>query len=322
MKKLNKMRMVRPADALLPLALLIVSALGRSDMAENVFIYTWLSRLFALASCRGLRQAFSEQPSMRKVTGSVKAALPLQIIGALAVALIHLARNGGRYSTSILIYIGMGLCLNIEHVFYEYLHATGDGHSAAMCRAITSALTLGGLLLTGTSSRAGLLPYGLEWPLGAAAASAGVSAIIGLTVGGPLKGKINGQVVKCAPLALAQSLIYPLLWLAAALIPDSPMRLTLTAAPLFAGLTAYELCRAPFRRTPMESRPMNRTLAVVCIVSLVCLGLYLVPTVQAALKGILHGYFYDLPASLAMIAAGCACGFGMFGKIRFSSPDV
>ncbi|MBR1559524.1 MAG: hypothetical protein IJ646_04710, partial [Clostridia bacterium] len=73
MKKLNKMRMVRPADALLPLALLIVSALGRSDMAENVFIYTWLSRLFALASCRGLRQAFSEQPSMRKVTGSVKA---------------------------------------------------------------------------------------------------------------------------------------------------------------------------------------------------------------------------------------------------------
>lgn len=322
MKKLDKMRMIRPSDAFLPAALLIASALGKSDMAEYVFLEMWLIQLFALASARGLRLAFSEQPSMRRVRGSVKTALLLQIPGALLIAALYLVHNAGRYSPSLMICIGAGLLLNIEHVFYEYLFATGDSHSAIMTRAVTSALTLGGLMMLSDNSHGGLLPYGLEWLLGAAGISAAVSAIIGLTVGGPLKGRCNAQVLKCAPLSMLQTLVYPVAhFLLSMAWPGTSLRLARTALPLFAGMIVYELCRAPFRRTAMESRAMNRTLLIIGAVALAGFGMCLVPAVQGALKGILKGCFNDLPAAAIMIAVGCICGFGMFGSVRMGSED-
>ena len=66
MKKLNlKFLMVRPSDGFLPLALLIVALLGWSEEADGLFMALLFSRLFALATAPGLRQAFARQPSMR-----------------------------------------------------------------------------------------------------------------------------------------------------------------------------------------------------------------------------------------------------------------
>ena len=306
MKKLGKMRMVRAADAFLPLGLLIAS-LWRSDMAEDLFFMLLLTRLLSLATARGLRLAFSAQPSMRRARGSVKLALLLQPVGAAAVLLADYLRNGAMIPSHVSC-AGTALLLNIEHVFYEYLCAGGDGRSAAMCRAITAALTAGGLLLTGVSSGAGLLPYGTEWLLGGAALSALVAAVIGLAVGGALKGKINAQALGFAPLSMLQSLIYPLCWLAATLIPASPLRQTRAAAPFFAGLTVYELCRAPFRRTRMESRALNRALLITAAAALAVLGLCQIPALQAALP------CGDIIAAALAVLLGAACGFGMYGK--------
>ena len=313
MKKLDKMRMVRWADAFLPAAFLIASAFGRSYVAENIFLTTLFTRLFALASARGLRQAFSEQPSLRGVRGSVKTALLLQIPGALALILADLLRDD-IVIPSHLAYISTAFLLNIEHVFYEYLYATGDGQSATRCRAITAALMAGGLMMTSLNSNAGLLPYSLEWPLGAAGLSTAVAIIIAAAIGGPLNGKLNPQVLKSAPLSIIQSLVYTLLWLGLCLIPRSPLGEVFTSVPFFAGLTVYELCRAPFRRSSMESRVMNRTLLVIAAIALVIVGAYFIPAIQTALRGVMGGYCIDIPAAAISVIAACAAGFGLYGS--------
>ena len=314
MKKLSKMRMMRAADAFLPGAFLLVSLLGKGFVADDLFLTIFIARLLALASARGLRQAFSLQPSLKKVRGSVVVALLLQLFGVALLLLADLLRNR-IIIPSHLIYAAIALALNVEHVFYEYLCSTGDGHSAALCRAITATLVAGGLLMTSASSRDGLLPYALEWPLGGALLSAAVSVLIGLLIGGPLKGKLNDQVLRSAPLALLQSSAYPLFHFALSLIPNSALRACRTSAPFFAGLLLYELCRAPFRRAAMESREMNRNLLIVCAASMAVIGLCVLPHTQALLRGFLRGRFIDLPAAAASLIAAAACAFGLYGRV-------
>ena len=114
MKKINrKMRLLRPADGFLPLAFLVAAVLGHSTAAEQTFINMLFPALFALASARGLRLAFAEQPSMRRVAGSVKLALPLQLVGALAFFVVDLLRNQGRIVTvnQVLCMVLTGICL-------------------------------------------------------------------------------------------------------------------------------------------------------------------------------------------------------------------
>ena len=130
-KSIKGMRLVRPADGFLPLALIVTSVLGRSTASEKLFMCALFPALFDLASARGLRIAFSEQPSMRKVAGSVKLALLLQFVGAFAFLVVDLIRNHGQFVMTNMVYICAGMLLNIEHVFYEYLYATGDNTSAA-----------------------------------------------------------------------------------------------------------------------------------------------------------------------------------------------
>lgn len=314
MKKLTKMRMVRPSDAFLPGVFLLTSLLGRDNVTENLFLWTFLARLLGLASARGLRQAFAVQPSLKKVRGSVVAALLLQVVGVAVILLADFVWNHVIVPTHF-IYAAMALLLNIEHVFYEYLYSTGDGYSAILSRAITAALVGGGVLMTSLSSHDGLLPYALEWPLGGAALAAAVSALISILIGGPLKGRLNDQVIRCAPLALLQSLVYPLSCLALSLIYSSATRTALSSAPFFAGLTLYELCRAPFRRAAMESKEMNRNLLIVCAASMAVIGLCVLPPTQALLRGVLRSRFIDLPAAAASLITAAACAFGMYGRV-------
>lgn len=305
--------MVRLSDAFLPGAFLLTSLMGNSGIVENLFFVTFIARLLGLASARGLRQAFSEQPSMKKVRGSVIVALMLQMMGTVALLLADFLWNHVIIPTHF-IYAAMALLLNMEHVFYEYLYATGDGYSATMSRAITAALVAGGLMMTSVSSHVGLLPYGLEWPLGGTVLAAALSAAIALMIGGPLKGKLNDKVLRCAPLSLAQSSVYPLFHLALSAIPHSALQNAHTAAPFFAGLTLYELCRAPFRRGATESREMNRNLLILCAASMAVIGLCVLPPTQAVLRSLFGRRFIDIAAAAVSLIAAAACAFGMYGR--------
>ena len=321
MKKRNsKLRLLRPADGFLPGALLICSLLGKSDMADNLFQCLLFSRLFALASAIGLRQAFSRQPSMRMARGSVKAALLLQPVGAALTLGLSLLSDGGRIAPSMLVCLVAGLLLNIEHVFYEYLAAAGEGNSAALSRAVTAALTAGGLMLTSAGAAGGLLPYRLEWLLGAAALSTAAAAVIALGIGGRLKGRINGEVLRCAPAAMLQCFAYPLAWAAILLIPGNPAAAARTSAPFFAGLMLCELCRTPFRRSAAESRPMNRVLAVIAAVCVIVIGLWFVPAAHDALVNIMKNRAADVPGTAVMVLTSAVCSFGMFGRISAGAP--
>ena len=311
MKKINsKMWLMRPADGFLPLAFLVAAALGHSTAAEQTFINMLFPALFALASARGLRLAFAEQPSMRRVAGSVKLALPLQLVGALAFFVVDLLRNQGRIVTVSFLYIAAGMLLNIEHVFYEYLYATGDAASATRLRTITATLTCAGIMMT-TEAGGGPLPHNLQWLIGAAALSAGLGAFIGRSIGGRMKGKFNNRVLKCAPMAMVQSAVYPVMWLLALMLLRPIMFQSLTAVPFFLGLMVYELSRSPFRRSHMEAKGFNIAMLVTVLVGAVMIALHFVPSAQA----VFGSWGHEIPAAGVMLVAAAVCGFGMYGNV-------
>ena len=312
MKRINrKTRLLRPADGFLPLALLIAAALGHSTAAEQTFMNMLFPALFALASARGLRIAFSEQPSMRRVAGSVKLALALQFVGALAFFVIDLIKNQGRFVAVNALYIAAGMFLNLEHVFSEYLYATGDGASATRVRAITAALTAAGVMMTTEAAAGGLLPHNMEWLVGGTALSAVLAAFIGRSIGGKMKGKVNNRVLKCAPAAMVQTALYPVIWLLALLALRPIMFDSLTAVPFFAGLTVYELARTPFRRSQREARGFIIAMLVTVLIGGVLIATRYVPTTQ----GILGKWNHELPATGVMLVAAAVSAFGMYGNI-------
>lgn len=199
-----------------------------------------------------------------------------------------------------------GLLLNIEHVFYEYLYATGDKNSAIPVRCITAALTLVGLLLCAPPLQ-GLSAANCEtvWLVLTSGLSALVGLIIATALGGKIQPKLNLEVRRHAPAAMVQTALCPALTLAAlALLWPT----TLTPAPLFAGMALYEACRTPFRRSALESGPMNRLLLTVGIAAL--LGGILSRLIT---PGILADAIAMTCVAL-LIAALCA--FGLYGSIQ------
>lgn len=315
-KAIRKNRLLRPADAFLPLAFIIATLLGKSAVAERVYLNMLFPALFALSSARGVRIAFSEQPSMRRVAGSVRLALALQFIGALAFLVVDLIRNHGQFVATNIIYIAAGMMLNVEHVFYEYLFATGDGASATRVRAITAALTAAGIMMTSEASTLGSMPHGLEWLLGGATLSAALSAFIGGAIGGKLKGKVNDRVLRCAPLAMVQSAVYPLAWLLALMLLKPIMFESLTALPFFAGLAVCELARTPFRRTGGESKGFNIAMLVVALVGAVLIGMGYVPGAQAFAASFIGKWSHELTALGVMLALSAVCSFAMYGNVK------
>lgn len=296
--KMSRFPLIRPSDALLPLALLASALAGRPDAALSLYKYALLTRLLSLATPLGLRRAFSAQPSMRMARGSVLAALPMQPLGfALALPLIYLLKGG--VEDAAVIFAASGMCLNLEHIFYEYLFAAGEKYSAALLRALTSALTFGGLLLTSTAAGDGFFPCRLETVLGACLLSALIAAVAGICFGGPLKRAApNLRVLRASPWALAQCAVYPAALWALSKAPFSALRGLFTAVPLLAGLAVWHLWRTPFRRSALESRPMNAALAVISAISV---ALTLVPGAKTA--------------AIAVFVA-CACAFAMYGRVR------
>ena len=303
-KRTSKYRLVRPADALLPGAFLLAGALGREAVAAQLCFFLIITRLAGLAAPIAARAAFAAQPSIRAVRGTVRTALLMQTAGGALTALILLAVFRGAMPADVPWQLAGGLLLNIEHVFYEYLFAAGETGSARLCRGVTALLTFAGLMLTAPMSGGSALAHVPGWTLAAAALSAGLAGGIGLSIGGGLKGRLNRQLLRESPRALLQTALYPLAgW--------GILRLcgVERAYPFFCGWIVYELCRAPFRRAPSESRAMNRALAAVAaagaLLALIC-----------HLSGVRAG----LGVALSLVT-GSACALGMFGSIDRRRDD-
>ena len=299
----NKMRLSHPADAFLPLSLLLATILGRNDAAFDLFAAMWLSRLCALASASGLRSAFARQPSVRYVQGSVALALALQPVGAsIALALFPLLRP----SSGALPWLACGLLLNIEHVFYEYLYAVGDGNSATLCRGITALMALTGLLLSPPTAASQDF-VGLKWPLVTTGIAALVALVISAFMGGRLRPRLSAELFRVAPASMLQTALYPALGIALTLFAGLNVH---SFMPFFVGLAVFELCRAPFRRTAAESAPMNRALLIACVAALLCALPFALGWIAAESPSV-----RDIPYACGAVILAAVCGVMMYGNV-------
>jgi len=297
------LRLLRPSDLFLPLTFLAACLLGRGSAALGLFKAWYAARLCALATSDGLRATFATQPSIKYVQGSAIVSLGCQLPGAALSALILYLIPDARL---LLPLVPCGLLLNIEHVFYEYLYAVGDKKSALACRCLTAVLVLLGLILC-MQAQQGIVKISAinpNWLL----ITCGLSALIGLFISFALGGSFhpvpNPEVIRRAPLSMLHAGLYPALALPAlALLWPGHF----TPAPLFAGLLLYEACRTPFRRSPLESRPMNRLLLIVGGAALLGLAIF-----QFLLKT-------PISKSIAMTCAAllisALCAFGLFGNL-------
>ena len=299
-------RLLRLSDLFLPLALLAASLLGRGEAALGLYVAFCAAKLCSLATADGLRAAFAIQPSIKYVQGSALVALIAQLPGAALAALLLWRIPGAK---ALLPLVPCGMLLNIEHVFYEYLYAVGDKNSATSGRCITALLTLLGLLLC-TPPRhgpiVGFVAIDTTWPLITCGLSTLIGFFISLALGGRLRPVPNWEVFRRSHISMVQATLCPALILAA---------LTLlwpahfTPAPAFVGLTLYEACRTPFRRSPLESRAMNRLLLIVSAASLALLLAF-----QFLVKTPLSEVIAMTCAAL-LIAALCAFAlYGSFGR--------
>ncbi len=300
--KMNNL-LILPTDLLLPAVLIAAALLGRQDAALDLFLALILARLCALSTTTALRSAFATQPSVRYVQGSLLLALLLQLPGcAAALPLLRALRP----TASLLPLLACGLFLNIEHVFYEYLFALNERESAFLCRGITALLTLTGLLLGPSSG-----PDAVWLPI-----TTGISSLVGLTIGLSLGGaprpKMNAEVLKRAPIAMLETALYPALFAAIARLSGIAVASPL---PFFVGLGLYELCRTPFRRSPLESAPMNRALIVVCAVS-ICVALPFALGWLSAKNPPLQ----MVPAVCGALVLAACCAFAMYGSPSVTFP--
>jgi len=297
------LRLLRPSDLFLPLAFLVACLLGRGAAALGLFVAWYAAKMCAFATSDGLRATFATQPSMKYVQGSALVSLGCQLPGAALSALILYLIPGMRL---LLPLVPCGLFLNLEHVFYEYLYAVGDKKSALGCRCFTAVLVLLGLILC-MQAQQGIVKISSlnpSWLLITCGLSALIGFFISFSLGGSFQPTPNPEVIRRAPLSLLHTGLYPALALAA---------LTLIwpgcfiSAPLFAGLLLYEACRTPFRRSPLESRPMNQLLLVVGGVALVGFAVF-----QFLLKTPISE-----PIAMTCVALLIAalCAFGLFGSL-------
>ncbi|MBR1820179.1 MAG: hypothetical protein IJ769_01005 [Clostridia bacterium] len=302
------LRLVRVPDAFLPTALAISSVLRRSsNTALELYIAWFAVACLSLFASRGIRIAFARQPAIRHVRGSVKCALLITLAGGgvLVAALLLL---GPERNPDPLPLVVAGCLLNIEHIFYEYMYAIGDGHSAALSRGLTALFTLVGLMLYETSQA--FYPLRL---VGMTALSALVSLIIGLVMGDGSKGRLDSTVIRCAPRAALQTAFYPAAAVALVLICD----FNHYSFAFFVGLALYELCKTPFRRSPLEARPYNKSLLIICSAAgLLCFASALIPFTASGVENLWTWLWRALPATCAMLIAAALCAFALFGNIQ------
>lgn len=292
----NHHSLLRLPDAILPAAVALCCALRPdSYLTINLYIAWFAVAFLSLFASRGVRIAFARQPAIRHVRGSVKCALLLTLAGgALAIGAAALWFKG-EWSRALPV-IAAGCLINIEHIFYEYMYAIGDRRSAALSQSITAILTLAGLLLADSQPL---------WLVGTAGLAALVSLVISFVMGDGVRGKLDATVARVAPRAALQTALFPAAALAAILL-FHPVSYFFA---FFAGLSLYEVCKTPFRRSEMEARGFNVALLVVIVIC----ALGIVPFATGIIK---DAQLTIIPVACASMMLAAICAFVLFGNIK------
>lgn len=295
MKKSLSCLAFRPSDAFVPAAFGIASIAGYDRAAMLLYACCFSIHALSLFSSHGVRIAFARQPSIRQVRGSVKCALALQLTGAVLLSLLNAlaCRHGSFFPASIIV---AGFLLNMEHTLYEYLFAVGDGWSASMCHFLTSIFILTGFCMSGERIHSPFLPV-------FAMLSALVALTISLAMEDGAKGRVNAGVLRCLPRAAFNSTGYvlPAALCAALLLPST------SPSAFFSGLTLYELCRTPYRRTGIEAPFLNRAL-----LSIVSTAVTVMLILWRICGNSVRTAFSDACGALIFASA---CSFVVFGSL-------
>lgn len=268
-KRIKKRRfaLIRPADALIPLVFLTGDLFGQSMIRGHVFA-AWLAvKLFSLFTADSVRMAYATQPGMRQVKRSTTAAFLMQFVGAGAVlGLYSLVFHGITPFTVVI--IGIGLMLNIEHVFYEYLAADGDRYSSNLCEILNAVLLITGIMV----EKPGIPVITLSL----SAAGCLITLLIAVVLSGYRIGKLNFAPIRHAPRAVLYGLAYPATIAAVVyslrdMSAGSEIALKWSVYGLYigfyAGLAMLRVVSTPFRRSRFESRTMVPVMSIVAVLS-------------------------------------------------------
>lgn len=285
--KKRKLLLMRPTDVLLPMALLTSDMLGPVTLRGWIFA-GWLSvRLFALFSADSVRMAYGTQPGMRQVMGSTTLALLMQIAGAAIAAGLYAFVFHGITPFTLAI-IGIGLMLNIEHVFYEFINAEGDRYSGVICSILTVMLFITGIFLeNGGVPTITLILTGI---------SCFISMLVAVISSGFRPSRLNSGVFRHTLRAMIYGLAYPLFFITVLYALDTAIdnefmeRIdesgkkwieTGLRCGFFAGYMLLTLFRTPFRRSNAECRALWPALigtSTICIaLSVACSVISAVP---------------------------------------------
>lgn len=254
-----KRRLMRPTAALFPLSGLMAALIvpARRNEVALLFLTYYAVQLLSLCAADSFRNAAAQEPGVRRVDRRFWGALTMLLIGILLSITLSFLLNMGMLA------VGAASLVCVEQLFEERIFAYGKNACGAILSGASNLLLLAGMLCGGA-----LLPV--------AAGVGAVTAVVVSYVVEPNHGfSLAPANLGFAPRAGVQTLLYPLLVLAAQAIlsmkgmfePDFLM-----LAALF-GLIPWRLARTTYRRTQSESKPLT----------LVLLGFALVAGVGAIL---------------------------------------
>lgn len=300
-------RLARVPDIFLPAALAL-SAGPEPAGALSLYVAALAVAACSLFASRSARLAFARQPAIRSVRGSVKVALLLTLLGG-AILCVLWAALFKAWRPDAPVWIAAGCFLNIEHIFYEYMYAIGDRRSASLSRGLTALFALTGVLLAQTQPAFLVVMTGL---------AALVSAVVSLVMGDGARGKPNAAVLRLSPRAAVQTLLYPTA--AAALVFFA--HLDARPSAFFVGLTLFEGCRTPFRRSPQEARSLHRTLMIACSAA-VLIGLAAELAVNAPERTKIAAVrcLEGIPAASILLLTAALCLIVLFGNVSKNTDE-
>ena len=256
-----KRSLMRPTDVVLPLAGIAAMCVDRL-VPMMIFVYYFMLQLLSLCAVDSFRIAAAREPGVRRVdkrfTGSI---LPLLLGMGLSLLILHYIGDGEQKISEAFPVLGAAMCMTIEQLFEERMHAIGKSVDVTMMSIVSGLLLFAGMVLDGfwMDEEAMNCIFTL--------CGAGLGALVAMIasfIAEPLRAfSLIPRNIPFCPKAAVQSLLYPAAM--AALMISQGMRgdefvvaiEEYLILPLLIGLVFWRISRTVCRRASDESRPLN-----------------------------------------------------------------
>jgi len=240
----------RPSDAFFPLVGLLCALLGYRTRIMNFFFMYFLIQLCSLCCAGAFRNAATRELSVRRVEKRFGGALVQLVFGVgIMFAGVHYLKLANIRSMSFIALTASAALKILEQLFEEYLFASKKQTDAMLLSLISNVLLACGLIMDAT----GGIPLYFDsfYTLCTAGIGVAVGFFISCMVVRAPRISLLPRNLGYVPKAIFQTLLYPVLAMAAIYLYDFP----LIAA--MAGLIPWRLARTVCRRSQDESRPLD-----------------------------------------------------------------